>query len=301
MTTDIVFAIMMLDLAAKRVPRSLKVFLITSTVIDDIGAMVVIIIISGVASLNFAWILMALVFLALLALMNYCRVNNLPAYLFVGLLMLIACFFSGAHPTIAGLLLGLALPAKMLAATRRGRAQLARQNPDTAPTPKLSPPPTLIDPNSTMSRCYHLFEPISAILVVPIFSFANSGVEMSGAAISAALSSPIAWGIAAGLLIGKPLGIFSFSLLAVKTKLATLHRSLNWNYLFAVSIVTGIGFKLAMVLARLAFGVASENLYHARMSIILCGVLMAIIGQIYLFRLPELDPSESVAGTNIHD
>jgi Na+/H+ antiporter NhaA len=155
----------------------------------------------------------------------------------------------------------------------------------------------IIDPKSTMSRCYKVFEPISAFLVVPIFSFANSGVAISLGTLQGAIAQPVFWGIVIGLFVGKPLGIFGFSWVAVKAGLAQLHKKLNWNYLLACSIITGIGFKLALVLARLAFAEqAPQYVAHSKMAIIIMGITMAIIGQTYLFRFKELPKEDSVAG-----
>lgn len=245
--TDIAFALGVMALLGKRVPLGLKVFLLALAIIDDLGA-IVIIALFYTDALSVPALGAAAALIAVLALMNRCRVAKTSLYMIVGVGLWAAILASGIHATLAGVILGFMIPLN------------ARQG----------------DPLS--ERLEHGLHPWVAYFILPLFAFANAGVSLQGVSLGG-LASMLPLGIAIGLLIGKPLGIFTFSFLAVKLGIARLPEGVGFRQVFAVSVLCGIGFTMSMFIATLAFGSTDAAFgVYSRLGILLGSTLAALVG-----------------------
>jgi NhaA family Na+:H+ antiporter len=263
MATDTAFVIGCLSVLGSRVPLSLRLFLLSLAIFDDIGAILVVAIGYG-SELN--WEALALAGLGLLIVLAAARlgVRSIPIYFLVGVLIWIALNTSGIHPTLAGVALGLMTPARGWISENRLRAILNRiadyplselrgylgdrqdlRRAGIATREVLSP----------VERLEVLLHPWVAFFVMPVFALANAGVPFS----RADFDLDVATAIFAGLVLGKPAGVILFSFLAFRLRLAVLPASLSWGLLAAGSLLTGIGFTMALFIAQLAFAPALLN------------------------------------------
>jgi NhaA family Na+:H+ antiporter len=248
MATDIAFALGVLALLGKRVPVSLKLFLMTLAIIDDLGAIIVIALFYSGEMSSLSLMLAALSIVALIA-MNRLGVITLGPYLIIGLLLWICVLKSGVHATLAGVVLAFCIP-------------LRTKNAESSPLLTLE----------------HALHPWVAFGILPLFAFANAGVPLSGVTLES-FTHHVPMGIAAGLLLGKTLGVFGLTWLAVKTSMATLPTGANWGQVFGVSILCGIGFTMSLFVGSLAFAPgASEYAGMDRMGILTGSILAALIG-----------------------
>ncbi len=247
--TDIAFALGVLALLGKRVPGSLKLLITGIAIIDDLGAIVVIAV-AYTASIDVAMLAAAAGGLAALALLNRCRVNGLWPYLAIGVGVWVAVLQSGVHATLAGVAVAFAIP---LTVTRG--------------TPE--------DRTSPLLRLEHALSPLVAFGVVPLFGFANAGIDLRGIA-PADIVTPLPLGIALGLILGKQLGVFGAIWIMVQFGLASRPARATWRQLWGVSLLCGIGFTMSLFIAGLAFGDGTRN--EAAKLGILGGSLLAAIG-----------------------
>jgi NhaA family Na+:H+ antiporter len=248
MATDIAFALGVLALLGKRVPVSLKLFLMTLAIIDDLGAIIVIAVFySGeLSSLSLA--LAATSIIALIA-MNRLGVVKLAPYLLIGLVLWVCVLKSGVHATLAGVVLAFCIPLK---------------------TPK--------GVDSPLQRLEHALHPWVAYGILPLFAFANAGVSLSGVTADS-FTHHVPMGIALGLLLGKTIGVFGLTWLAIKTGMAALPTGANWGQVLGVSILCGIGFTMSLFVGSLAFVPGqSEFAGMDRMGILTGSILAALIG-----------------------
>lgn len=221
--TDIAFAIGVLSLLGKRVPASLKLFLTTVAIVDDLGA-VAIIALAYTAAISGPWLLAALLVLGLIYVAVRAGVTRMRWY-FLGFgLLWLAVFQSGVHATVAGVLAALMVPLRIT---------------PSAPDAE----------DSTLHRMEHALHRPVAWLVVPLFGFANAGVSLAGAN----LAAPLPLAIALGLFVGKQLGIFSAVWLSVRAGLAVRPAKANWLQVYGVSLLCGIGFTMSLFIGGLAF------------------------------------------------
>ncbi|CQD33977.1 Na+/H+ antiporter NhaA [Yersinia mollaretii] len=245
--TDIAFALGVMALLGPRVPTSLKVFLLALAIIDDLGV-IIIIALFYTHEVSVQALAIAAAAIALLGYMNWRGVGKTSAYLLVGLVLWVCILKSGVHATLAGVIVGFMIP-------------LHTQN-------KRSPSESL----------EHGLHPWVAYLILPLFAFANAGVSLQGVSLSG-LTSLLPMGIASGLFIGKPLGIFIFSWLAVKLGIAKLPDTINFKQIFAVSVLCGIGFTMSIFIASLAFEGADLALTtYSKLGILLGSTSAAIVG-----------------------
>ncbi|GAA5192329.1 Na+/H+ antiporter NhaA [Ferrimonas gelatinilytica] len=256
--TDIAFALGVLALLGSRVPSSLKVFLLALAIIDDLLAIIIIALFYS-DSLSAASLAVAAAAVVALTLLNQRGVRNLGPYMLIGLVLWVAVLKSGVHATLAGVVLAFTIPLKK---DEKGHC-----------------------PSEHLEHALH---PWSSYMILPIFAFANAGVSLSGMSLSD-LTAALPVGISLGLLLGKPLGIMSFSLIAVKLKLAALPEGMNWKGLFGVSVLCAIGFTMAMFIASLSFESGLMNYGDlARLGILLGSGIAAVGGYFYLKAiLPE--------------
>ena len=256
--TDIAFAIGVLALLGPRVPVSLKVFLLTLAVADDLGA-IVIIALFYTEQLSIGSLGIAFAALGVLILMNYSNVGNKSAYLFVGFIMWVAVLKSGVHATLAGVALGFCIPY-------------------TIPKQESSP----------VVKLEHELHGFSSYIVLPLFAFANAGVAIGDQGL-AILGHQVPIGIAAGLFFGKPLGVMLCCFLILKFGIAQMPRHVNWGQLFGVSFLCGIGFTMSLFIGSLAFGGMGNPLAGLdRLGILTGSILSAVAGFFVLKKaLPE--------------
>jgi NhaA family Na+:H+ antiporter len=224
--TDIAFALGVLALLGRRAPASLKLFLTSVAVVDDIGA-VAIIAIGYTATLNVVALLAALVILILMLGMNRAGEKRLGPFLALSLALWLAVMLSGVHPTVAGVLAALTIP-----------IDRSPGAPDSA--------------LSLLHRLEHLIQPWVAYLIVPLFGFANAGVSLRGLGWQS-LFAPLPLGIATALFIGKQLGIFGSVRVAVALGIAKRPRGTSWPQIYGVSLLCGIGFTMSLFIGGLAF------------------------------------------------
>jgi len=253
--TDIAFALGILALLGKRVPNSLKLFLLTLAILDDLGAIVIIaLFFSGDLSL-LSLGLAGLGVLALVA-MNLAGVTRLAPYMVVGVFLWICVLKSGVHATLAGVVLAFAIPL---------RAHDAHGH-------------------SPLRHLEHSLHPWVAFAILPLFAFANAGVSFAGMSLQS-LFAPLPLGIAAGLFLGKQFGIVGFSWLAVKLKLARLPEGLGWRDFYGMAILCGIGFTMSLFIASLALENAGEAMAtDARLGVLLGSLASSVCGYLFLHR-----------------
>ena len=252
MATDIAFAIGIVALLGKRVPLPLKVFLLALAIIDDLGAIIVIAIFYS-HELSTPALIIAVVTISILVAMNRFKVSALCAYMVVGLILWASVLKSGVHATLAGVIIGFCIP-------MRGR-----------------------NSSSPLHQFEHILAPWCSYLILPLFAFSNAGAPLENVGLSS-LNSPLTLGIALGLIVGKPLGVFLFSYLSVKLRLAQLPQGVNFAQIFAIAILCGIGFTMSMFLAGLAFGETAYNSFDtlSRLGILLGSGVSAVVGYLLL-------------------
>lgn len=253
--TDIAFAIGVLALLGSRAPTSLKLFLTTVAIVDDMGA-VAIIALAYTASINTLALGIAAAILLILYAMGKSGVKHLAPYLIGAVALWYAVLLSGVHATIAGVLAATAVPIV--------------QTPG-APDAEDSP----------LHRLEHALSPWVAFLIVPLFGFANAGVSLSGIGI-ADIFAPLPLGIAAGLFLGKQIGIFGAVWLAVKSGMATKLRGATWLQIYGVSLLCGIGFTMSLFIGALAFPGAPVLIEEAKIGVLLGSLLSALAGFLVL-------------------
>lgn len=254
MATDIAFALGIVALLSKQVPLPLKMFLLALAIIDDIGAIVVIAIFFSHEMSMPALIVASLAIITLFT-MNRYKVVSMIHYLIVGSILWASVLKSGVHATLAGVIIGFAIP-------------LRGKNGETP-----------------LYHLEHILAPWCSFVILPLFAFANAGVSFDGMSLEK-LTSPVPLGIAFGLFIGKPVGVFLFSYVAVLLRLAGLPQGVNFKQIFAIAVLCGIGFTMSVFIAGLAFGAdnndGSNMLPLAQLGILIGTNLSAVVGYILL-------------------
>lgn len=264
--TDIAFALGVMALLGRRVPVSLKVFLLALAIMDDLGV-IIIIALFYTQQLSLTALAIGVVATLTLLWMNRRGVDRIGLYMMVGLVLWVAVLKSGVHATLAGVVVGFMIPL-------HGKRYA-----------------------SPLKHLEHVLHPWSAYLILPLFAFANAGVSLEGIGLTALLS-PVPLGIMLGLFIGKPLGIFTISWLAVRLGIAQLPSGVNFKQIFAVSILCGIGFTMSMFIASLAFEHGGLDYgSYSRLGILAGSTLAAVIGYIALrLSLPNREANQSTEG-----
>ncbi|PWE41822.1 Na+/H+ antiporter NhaA [Pseudomonas prosekii] len=248
MATDIAFALGVLALLGKRVPVSLKLFLMTLAIIDDLGAIIVIAIFYSGTLSTLSLALAGACIVALIA-MNRLGVVKLGPYLIIGMILWVCVLKSGVHATLAGVTLAFCIP-------------LRTKNAEPSPLMTLE----------------HALHPWVAYGILPLFAFANAGLSLSGVTADS-FTHHVPMGIAIGLLLGKTLGVFGLTWLSVKTGIAALPQGANWGQVLGVAILCGIGFTMSLFVGSLAFVPgASDYAGMDRMGILTGSIMAALIG-----------------------
>lgn len=249
MATDIAFAIGILSLLGKRVPASLKIFLTALAVIDDLGA-IIIIAVAYSTTLSIINLIIALGIFCLLIILNRLKVNNLIPYLFGGVVMWYFMSISGIHPTLTGILLAFTIP--------------FGNGSEKSPSYILQ---------------HYLHKPV-AFIILPLFALANTGIKIESNLIDG-LGQEYGLGIMTGLAIGKPLGIWLFSLIGVGMGLSSLPSELNWKNIIGVGFLGGIGFTMSIFIDILAYDIP-EIVNTSKIAILIGSLLAGTIGFILL-------------------
>ncbi len=261
--TDIAFALGIVALLGKRVPLSLKLFLMTLAILDDVGA-IVIIALFYTADLSMLSLSVAGSMLLILFLLNRLKVMDIPTYLFFGVIMWASVLKSGVHATLAGVLLAMMIPMR---------------DPD---NPQRSP----------LLELEHSLQSTVAFFIVPVFAFANAGVPLAGFTLERILS-PVPLGVILGLFLGKQLGVFSACWLFIKLGWAKMPSGTNWLQLYGIALLTGIGFTMSLFIASLAFEhVGQEYIKEVRLGILIASFLSAVAGYLILRHAPANPPPD---------
>jgi NhaA family Na+:H+ antiporter len=249
--TDIAFALGILSLLGNRIPVSLKIFLTAVAIADDLGA-IVIIAVFYTADLSVQMLLFAIVAIAALVALNLLKVTRIAPYVVVGVLLWVFVLKSGVHATLAGVAIAFAIPLKTKDA--QGHAPL--------------------------HVLEHGLHPWVAFAILPIFAFANAGVSFAGVTV-AALAQPLPLGIAAGLFVGKLVGVCGASAVLVRLGLAKLPEGANWRQLTGVSALCGVGFTMSLFIGSLAFE-GPEYFTPLRLGVIVGSTLSGVTGYLFL-------------------
>jgi NhaA family Na+:H+ antiporter len=252
--TDIAFALAVLALAARSLPPSLRVFLLTLAIVDDLGAILLIAVLFT-AHFEILPLIGSIATIAVYALLQRLRFGGFWLYLPLGVLAWGLLHASGIHATLAGVAIGL----------------VTRVKPDVG------------EHEAPAERLEHILQPISAAFCVPAFAFMAAGVSLSPSALKSFATNRVALAVVAGLVLGKTIGVFGGSLLAVKTHLAVLPPALSWHDLFAVSVLTGCGFTVSLLITELAFGDGAEAA-PIKIAVLVGSLIASLLGAALLRR-----------------
>ena len=244
--TDIAFALGILALLGSRVPVALKVFLLAVAIIDDLGA-IVIIAVFYTSELSTNALTLSMLGFAFAVALNRMGVQRTAPYLIVGVFMWIFVLKSGVHATLAGVLIALTVPLK-------------KKDGDKA----------------LLYQLEHALHPWVAFLILPVFAFANAGVSLVGLSV-ADLMQPLTLGIAAGLFLGKQLGVLGATWIGVKSGLARLPEGVSWRHVYGVACLTGVGFTMSLFIGSLAFG-DDDTMNAVRLGVVAGSVLSGLLG-----------------------
>lgn len=260
--TDIAFAVGVLALLGNRVPIALKVFLLAVAVIDDLGA-IIIIALFYTAELSLNSLAIGAVGAIILLILNLSGVKRLSPYLLVGIVIWVAVLKSGVHATLAGVLIAFFIPLRVKDET-------------------ITPP---------LIRAEHGLHGFVALIVMPVFAFANAGVNLAGMTVND-FFSPIPLGIAMGLLIGKQVGIFGFTWVCIRFGLSRLPEGVTWLHVYGAAALAGIGFTMSLFIGTLAFE-TPENQALVRMGVLSGSLISGLIGYLVLRFMKRTENSEN--------
>ena len=245
--TDIAFSLGVLSLLGSRVPISLKVFLTALAIIDDLGAIIIIAFFyAGDLSIKYLSLLL-LTFIALLIL-NKSGVKKFLPYLILGLILWFFTYQSGVHATISGVLLATVIPHR-------------KKN----------------EEYSLLTKIEHNISSYVAFGIMPLFALANAGVSLDGINLESLLS-PVPLGIVLGLFVGKQIGVFLFSIIAIKLKIAQMPNNANWMSFYGVGILAGIGFTMSLFIGNLAFVENIEYIDSVKIGVLTGSLLSTLVG-----------------------
>ncbi len=280
--TDIALALGILGLVQARTAPTLRPFLLGLAVIDDIGAILIIAVFFS-TGLNFSWLLAALLAVLLTLTVKYFNVRFTIVYVIIGFFLWYSFYKSGVHPTIAGVILGLIAPiTPFISPNFIDTDELANVS-----SVKHAMKTKKIAKNSVsiVEWLEHVIHPWSAFVIVPIFAWANAGIEITSKTFGIVFSSKVAWAIMLGLVVGKPVGVLIFSKIAKSSGLGQLPAKTSWAQLWATGKSAGIGFTVAIFIAKLAFS-DLEMQSLAIISVLIASVVSGLIS-IAIFRISK--------------
>ena len=291
--TDIAFALGVVALLGRRVPRSLKVFLLTLAIVDDIGAILVIALFYT-QELSLPWLGGGVAVLGVVVVLRWLRVWYVPIYVLLGVGVWLATYESGIHPTIAGVALGLLAPARPLL-TREEADRFAEELRDGAARVTEVRDTTFLIQESVpvTERLQHTLHPWTSYVVIPLFALANAGVRFDGDVLGQVAGSPVTIGAILGLVVGKPLGILAASWVVTRLGPGSIPSGSSWLHLAGIGAVAGVGFTMSLFIGGLAFREASGQFQHAKLGVFAASLAAAAIGSVLLVaaaRRPSTEP-----------
>ena len=254
--TDIAFSLGVLSLLGKRVPISLKVFLTALAIIDDLGAIVIIAFFYS-GNIQSTYLILMLLSVIVLIGLNKFKINNFLPYLVVGIFLWDFTHQSGIHATIAGVLLALTIPHN-----------------------------TKNNKNSLLLKLEHGLSPYVAFGIMPLFAFANAGVSLEGLSFNVLLDK-VPLGILLGLFVGKQLGVFVFSYVSIKLKIAQMPGNSSWYNFYGVGILTGIGFTMSLFVGNLAFVENAQYMDGVKIGVLTGSLLSTLAGYFLILLTPD--------------
>ena len=254
--TDIAFALGIVYLLGKKVPTSLKIFLMALAIFDDLGA-ILIIAFFYTSSLSLSSLFFALICIIILIIMNKMQITRVSAYALIGLLLWVFVLKSGVHATLAGIILAFTIPLNAINHKRKR-----------------------VSPVKSLQHYIHFWV---AFYILPIFAFVNAGIDLRTLEISQVFN-PVSLGIILGLFLGKQVGVFLFVYLAVKFNFAKLPKYTTWRQVYGISVLTGIGFTMSLFVDSLAFEDSSMFAYTDKLAILIGSILSGLFGYFILLR-----------------
>ncbi|RXK03114.1 Na+/H+ antiporter NhaA [Arcobacter sp. CECT 8989] len=252
--TDIAFALGILSLLGKRVPTTLKIFLMALAIFDDLGA-ILIIAVFYTSDLSFHAISMAAICILLLIIFNRFHVTKLGFYWIVGAILWIFVLKSGVHATLAGIIVAFTIPLNAINEQRKR-----------------------VSPAKTVEHQLHYWV---AFYILPLFAFVNAGVDLRDMSLEK-VTTGVSLGVIIGLFVGKQVGVFLFTYFAVKYKLAKLPKGANWQQIYGVAVLTGIGFTMSLFINSLAYNESDVFFYTDKLAILIGSFLSGILGYLIL-------------------
>jgi len=251
--TDIAFALGVLSLLGSRVPTSLKIFLTSLAIFDDIGG-ILIIAFFYTSKISLLALLIGLACVITLFILNRRNVTSKSVYILIGIIMWVATLKSGVHATLAGVIMAMFIPIK--------------SNKDPAVSP--------------LKEMEHDLHAVVAFFILPVFAFANAGIDFTGLGLENVLH-PVPVGIALGLFAGNQIGVFGFCWLAIKLRLASLPQGMSWLTLYGTSTLCGVGFTMSLFIGSLAFEETGVNLlFDERVGIVIGSLMAGVLGYLVL-------------------
>ncbi len=252
--SDTAFSLAILFLLGSRIPVTLKLFLLSLAIIDDVAA-IIIVALFYTQSLSFFALGVAGVIIAALVILNYKNNQNAFIYLLCGIGLWLAVLLSGVHATLAGIIASFFIPLH----DRTGDSE-----------------------DGMLNAVMEFLHPIVAFVILPIFAFSNAGVVFSSDSLNN-LAHPVPIGIMLGLFFGKQFGVFSFAFLAIKCRLAQLPDGCGWGHLYGLAILTGVGMSMSLFIDGLAYADSDAFLYANKIAILLASTACALVGYVVLY------------------
>jgi NhaA family Na+:H+ antiporter len=255
--TDIAFTLGILALLGRRVPTSLKIFLMALAIFDDLGA-ILIIAFFYTAELSFSSLAFGTVCIFILILLNRFKVTYLSVYALVGFILWICVLKTGVHATLTGIILAFTIPLSIINEKRKHTS-----------------------PIRTLEHFIHNWV---AYFILPIFAFVNAGIDLRNISMEQ-MNNSVSWGIFLGLFIGKQLGVFTFVFLSVKLNITNLPTGVSWAQLYGISVLTGVGFTMSLFIDSLAYVDSSSFFYTDKLAILSGSLLSGIVGYLILLKV----------------
>jgi len=297
MATDIAFALGAIAVFGRRLPVGLRVFLSAFAIADDLGA-VFVIALFYTKQIAWQYLLMDIPVLLAIFIANLLWIRWMPLYAILGLVTWLAILASGVHPTVAGIVIAMFIPARAKYDTDQfvqkaheimGEFEcqerscghsilLNREHLDAVRDLEMA----CQEVETPLQRMEHGLYPMVTFLILPLFALANAGLRISSENVMEAFTHPITLGIMLGLFVGKPLGILAFSYLSVRSGLASLPDGVRWSHIFGAGLLGGIGFTMSLFISTLSFQ-TSELANYSKLGILIGSLLSAILGLAYLW------------------
>lgn len=297
MATDIAFALGALALLGNKVPKNLLTFLVALAIVDDLGA-VTVIALFYTETLNMTALAIAAAMTGLLVAINFGGIRRPLPYMLIGTVLWVAMLKSGVHATLAGIILAFTIPMRPKydpeSFLENIEGMLGQIKQTFNSEPNIIKNDTLRCQVQTLGESVYLVQAPAQILehkmhtptayiVIPIFSLANAGIAIDWSALGSLITHPVSMGIAAGLVLGKLIGISGFAWLAVKLGITSLPSGVNFRHIIGAALMGGIGFTMSIFIAELGFAHSPEDLLIAKLGILLASIIAGVSGFLWLY------------------